>query len=113
MNRRTGWLAREYPSVHGLHSIGMEKNKQEVCTSMTCGKKARVAIEKKNAHGVYFPRTSIDRASETTVWTAYNCIREIGASIRCLKSVLNLRPIFRTPDLGKWLNMRMLVGSSL
>ena len=98
VNQRIGRLAQKYQSVHGLYSINIEKNKKDVCTSMTYEKKAQVTIEKKNAHGVYFLRTAIDQANEILVWTVYNCIREIEASIRCLKSDLDLRPIFHKTD---------------
>ena len=65
---------------------------------MTYEKKNQPAIEKKNTYGVYFLRTSIEDANENLVWTVYNCIREIESSIRCLKSDLDLRPIFHKTD---------------
>jgi len=98
VNQRIGRLAQKYPSVHYLYEINIEKNDKDVCTSMTYEKKNQPAIEKKNTYGVYFLRTSIEDANENLVWTVYNCIREIESSIRCLKSDLDLRPIFHKTD---------------
>ena len=48
--------------------------------------------------GVYFIRTSLTGCDEAIVWLIYNCIREIESSFRCLKSDLDLRPIFHKTD---------------
>jgi transposase len=102
VNQRIGRLAQKYPSVHYLYTISIEKNEKDICTSIAWEKKTQATIDKKNTHGVYFLRTSIDEANEKLVWTVYNCIREIESSIRCLKSDLDLRPIFhKTDDAGK------------
>jgi hypothetical protein len=98
VNQRIGRLAQKYPSVHYLYDIRIEKNKKDVCTSMTWTKKEQAALERKNSHGVYFLRTCIKEADEKLVWTVYNCIREVESSIRCLKSDLDLRPIFHKTD---------------
>jgi hypothetical protein len=98
VNQRIGRLAQKYPSVHYLYEINIKKNEKDVCTSMAYEKKNQVVINRKNTHGVYFLRTSIEEANENLVWTVYNCIREIESSIRCLKSDLDLRPIFHKTD---------------
>ena len=98
VNQRIGRLAQKYRSTHQLYTILIEKNEKDVCTSMTYQKKEPVAIDRKNTHGVYFLRTSIEESNEKLVWTVYNCIREIEASIRCLKSDLDLRPVFHKTD---------------
>ena len=98
VNQRIGRLAQRYPSVHYLYEIHIEKNDKDICTSMTYEKKDQLAIEKKNTYGVYFLRTSIEDANENLIWTVYNCIREIESSIRCLKTDLDLRPIFHKTD---------------
>jgi transposase len=98
VNQRIGRLAQRYRSTHQLYNIHIEKNEKDVCTSITYQKKEQASIDRKNTHGVYFLRTSIEEAGEKLVWTVYNCIREIEASIRCLKSDLDLRPIFHKTD---------------
>ena len=98
VNQRIGRLAQKYPSARNLYEVNLEKNEKDICTSMTYEKKTQAVIDKKNAYGVYFLRTSIEDANEKLVWTVYNCIREIESSIRCLKSDLDLRPIFHKTD---------------
>ena len=98
VNQRIGRLAQKYPSVHYLYNISVLKNEKDVCTSITWEKKEQAAIDRKHTHGVYFLKTSIDETSEKLVWTIYNCIREVESSIRCLKSDLDLRPIFHKTD---------------
>jgi transposase len=98
VNQRIGRLAQKYPSAHYLYEIHIEKNEKDVCTSMTYEKKTQAVIDRENSYGVYFLRTSIVEPNEQLVWTVYNCIREIESSIRCLKSDLDLRPIFHKTD---------------
>jgi len=98
VNRRIGRLAQKYPSVHHLYRIHIEKDKEDVCRSMTWEKKAQSAVDVEKTHGVYFLKTCIQQADEELVWTVYNCIREIESSIRTLKSDLDLRPIFHKTD---------------
>jgi transposase len=98
VNQRIGRLAQKYPSVHKLYTITIEKNEKDICTSMIWEKKEQAVLIKENSHGVYFLKTSIDEAGEILVWTVYNCIREIESVFRCLKSDLDLRPIFHKTD---------------
>lgn len=48
--------------------------------------------------GVYFIRTNLKHEDEKTIWTIYNTIREIESTFRCLKSDLDLRPIYHKND---------------
>jgi len=98
VNQRIGRLAQKYPSVHRCYDICIEKDKKEVCTSMTWLRKEQAFMDKNNTYGVYFLRTSLKEAGEQLVWTVYNCIREVESSFRCLKSDLDLRPIFHKTD---------------
>jgi transposase len=47
---------------------------------------------------VYFLRTSLSMENEETIWRCYNTIREIESSFRCLKTDLDLRPIYHKSD---------------
>jgi len=81
-----------------MYDIHLEKNKDNVCTSMTWAKKTDVALNKENMFGVYFLRTSLKKPKEKIVWQAYNCIREIESTNRSLKTDLDLRPIYHKTD---------------
>ncbi len=48
--------------------------------------------------GVYFIRTSLKAEEEETVWIIYNTVREIESAFRCLKTDLDLRPVYHKND---------------
>ena len=45
-----------------------------------------------------FLQTNLDGKDGTTVWTIYNILKEVEASFRCMKTDLNLRPVFHKKD---------------
>jgi transposase len=98
VNIRIGRLAQKYPSVNNLYNIHIEKNTDDICTSMTWEKKTQAVSDKENTYGVYFLRTSIAKPKEKLVWSVYNCIREIESTNRSLKTDLDLRPIYHKTD---------------
>ena len=49
-------------------------------------------------NGQYFLRYSKQILTDKEIWDAYNLTREVEASFRCLKSDLNVRPIFHQKD---------------
>lgn len=48
--------------------------------------------------GVYFIRTNYDDPNEQELWKAYNTIREVESTFRCLKTDLNIRPVHHQND---------------
>jgi len=44
--------------------------------------------------GIYFIRTNIEQAEEKLIWDIYNTIRTVESTFRCLKTDLNVRPVF-------------------
>jgi len=95
---RIGRLKQKYPSVHRMYSIELKKDKKDICTSLVWHLLPHVEVQKKDEAGVYFLRTNLSETKEELVWTAYNCIRNIESSFRCLKSDLDLRPVFHKSD---------------
>ena len=98
VNQRIGRLAQKYPSVNRLYEISIKKDSKDVCSSITWEKKSQATVDKDNSFGVYFLKTSIAEATEKLVWTVYNCIREVESSIRCLKTDIDLRPVYHKTD---------------
>jgi hypothetical protein len=49
--------------------------------------------------GEYFLRTNYLVTSEAEVWQVYNTIREVESTFRCLKTDLNLRPVYHQKDI--------------
>lgn len=95
---RIGRLKEKYPSVNRMFDIDIRKDEKEVCSSITWSINQEVAQDKEDRIGVYFLRTNLEEAEEELVWTIYNCIRNIESSFRCLKTDLDLRPIYHKTD---------------
>jgi transposase len=47
---------------------------------------------------VYFIRTSYENSSEGELWDIYNTIREVESTFCCLKTDLQLRPVYHQRD---------------
>jgi len=67
-----------------------------IVTSVKWAVKEGVDINARS--GVYFLRTSLQAKSEENIWQFYNTIREVEATIRVLKTDLDLRPIYHQKD---------------
>ena len=98
VNQRIGRLKQKYPSVHRMYRIELDKDEKNVCRSMQWSRIEEQENRIEENQGVYFIRTSLTRKGESLIWVVYNCIREVESSFRCLKSDLNLRPLFHQTD---------------
>ena len=105
---RIGRLKGKYPSIHRYYDISFQTEvkpvkkrgnkemvQQRTVRSLRWKLKDNVDVNERS--GIYFLRTSI-RESEKILWNAYNTIREVESTIRCLKSDLDLRPIYHKKD---------------
>ena len=98
VHQRLGRLIQKYPSVHRMYKIDIEKDDKDMCTSLNWARVSdKVEIVDEN-HGVYFIRTSIIDQTQNIIWLIYNCIREIESSFRCLKTDLELRPVYHKTE---------------
>lgn len=96
VNRRIGRVMEKYPSMNKYYSVELTGKD---------GKASSVKAVQKEEHaklveqlGVYFIRTNLNPTDEQTLWTVYNTIREIESVFRCLKTDLDLRPIYHKND---------------
>ena len=55
-------------------------------------------VKEDKEKGVYFIRTSFQNPSEKQLWDIYNTIREVESTFRCLKTDLQMRPVFHQKD---------------
>ena len=96
---RIGRAKEKYPSVHHYYNIdvSIDQATQQV-THLQWEKDEQKHAEKQNNLGVYFLRTDMNMLDEVVVWNIYNTIREIESSFRCLKTDLDLRPIYHKSD---------------
>lgn len=105
---RIGRLKGKYPSIQRHYEISYQ------CATKTIRKrKTGESVEQRNVtsiewkikdkadinerSGIYFLRTSLQE-TEKILWETYNAIREVESTIRCLKSDLDLRPVYHKKD---------------
>jgi len=91
---RLGRLKDKYPSVHRYYKINIDSH-NGIVTKMDW---ERIS-DGNNRQGVYFVRTTLQGKDEKTIWDIYNTIREIESAFRCLKTDLNMRPVFHQRDI--------------
>jgi hypothetical protein len=91
---RIGRLKEKYPSVHRNYKVSIDSH-NGIATKMEWEK----SNTQDNKQGVYFVRTTLQGKDEKTIWDIYNTIREIESTFRCLKTDLNMRPIFHQQDI--------------
>ena len=98
VNQRIGRAIQKYPSVSKYYQITSIGNSGENATDLTYQKKDLQDKEAQENAGTYFIRTSLQGSDEETVWKIYNTIREIESTFRCLKTDIDLRPIYHKND---------------
>jgi transposase len=93
VNQRIGRLLQKYPSVGKLYRVELkvDENKTVVDIIYEQSKPAEPA-------GVYFIRCSQNQLTEELIWEIYNILREIESTFRCLKTDLDIRPIYHQMD---------------
>ena len=96
VNQRSGRAIEKYPSMAKLYQIEI-KSEKNLATEIILQKNSHYQQSEEKI-GVYFIRTSLKTEEETTIWTIYNTIREIESTFRCLKTDLDLRPIYHKND---------------
>jgi len=79
------------------------RDDQDQCREIRWHLIPEAVVEKRKEHGIYFLKTSLKKAEdsasqESLIWTIYNCIRNLESSFRCIKSDLDLRPVYHHTD---------------
>jgi transposase len=95
VNRRIGRATEKYPSISKLYGIALQVSTDKTVTAMTWKRS-----EKSNPENLYFVRCSTRELTEEAIWELYNAIREIESTFRCLKTDLDVRPIFHQKDIN-------------
>ena len=94
VERRIGRTIEKYPSAAKSFNIEVISEKG-IATDIALTKKEDI----NDRHpGIYFIRTCLKPENEHIVWIIYNTIREIESVFRCLKTDLDLRPIYHKSD---------------
>jgi hypothetical protein len=96
VHQRIGRVIEKYPSAAKFYEIELLEENQ-IATKIICTKKKTSQINDQEL-GSYFIKTNLNTEDELSLWTIYNSIREIESTFRCLKTDLDLRPIYHKND---------------
>lgn len=96
VNQRIGRAIEKYPSVAKFFDIEVIAEKEQA-TQINYSKKKTSETHDQEL-GSYFIKTNLNTEDEMSLWTIYNSIREIESTFRCLKTDLDLRPIYHKND---------------
>ena len=96
VNQRIGRAVEKYPSAAKFYNINVVAENDQA-TEIICQKKKSSEIDDQEL-GCYFIKTNLQTENESSLWTIYNTIREIESTFRCLKTDLDLRPIYHKND---------------
>ena len=99
VHQRIGRAREKYPSVQHYYDIEVKASDDHVTAVKIIWSKNKERYQRKESTlGVYFLKTDLPLIDEVLIWNIYNTIREIESSFRCLKTELNLRPIYHKTD---------------
>ena len=96
VHQRIGRIKQKYPSTQKYYDIEVKADENQIVREVTW--KIKEHTDPQSEWGVYFLRTTLNINDEQIVWEIYNTLREIESSFRCLKTDLDLRPIYHQKD---------------
>ena len=94
---RIGRIKQKHRMVSGKYIIDVEA-KDGTATKVSWQQKKGQEDKTDQNYGVYFIRTNYEKPQEAQLWKIYNTIREVESTFRCLKSDLQIRPIYHQKD---------------
>lgn len=101
VHERIGRAREKYPSVQYYYDIVVKTTTdKQTTTGLSWSKNEQKYERKESTQGIYFLRTSLPLMDEVVTWNVYNTIREVENAFRCLKTDLDLRPIYHKSDTG-------------
>lgn len=93
---RIGRARERHKNVSARYQIDVQEDKGKAIALNYTIKPNPVKEDKEK--GVYFIRTSYQSATENELWEIYNTIREVESTFRCLKTDLQIRPVYHQKD---------------
>jgi transposase len=96
VHERIGRAKERHKRISGQYEI--EVNQQNGIVLDINWKKKNNPVNSEKSNGVYFIRTSYQNPDEKQLWQIYNTIREVESTFRCLKSDLQIRPVYHQKD---------------
>lgn len=93
---RLGRAKQKYPSVSSHYDYSYTEE-GGIVTSLECSLKEGYDFNEKA--GVYFLQTNLGEDKDgSLVWQIYNILKEVESSFRCMKTDLDLRPVYHKSD---------------
>ena len=95
---RLGRAKQKYPSVSSHYDFTYTEE-DGIVTSLECTLKEGYDFNEKA--GVYFLQTNLSEDKDgKVIWQIYNILKEVEASFRCMKTDLDLRPVYHKSDVA-------------
>ena len=101
VHERIGRIKEKHKKVQAKYTISISSQQGR---AVHIGWKLKPVDKNKTApklsaqnQGIYFIRTNLD-IGKAELWQVYNTIREVEATFRCLKSDLQIRPVYHQKD---------------
>lgn len=108
VHQRIGRARQKYPSVQHYYDIEVRTSEDKLtATELLWSQNEQKYEQKENTLGIYFLKTSLPLVDEVILWNIYNTIREIESSFRCLKTDLDLRPVYHKSDAGTMAHLHL------
>ncbi len=95
VHEKVGRIKKQYSKVAKLYKIKYKEDKEK---GLVTDIMWELQKEKQSPNGEYFLRYSKKNLSEKQIWDTYNMTRDVEATFRCLKTDLDIRPIFHQKD---------------
>ena len=95
VHEKVGRIKKQFSKVAKLYKITYKEDSEKgVVTDINWA----LQKGKQTPFGQYFLRYSKQILTEKEIWDTYNMTRDVEATFRCLKTDLNIRPIFHQKD---------------
>jgi hypothetical protein len=95
VHEKVGRIKKQFSKVAKLYKITYKEDAQKGVVTDIIWKEQE---EKQSPEGEYFLRYSKEILTEEQIWDTYNMSRDVEATFRCLKTDLDIRPIFHQKD---------------
>lgn len=95
VHEKVGRIKKQFSKVAKLYKITYKEDAQKGVVTDIIWEEQK---EKQSPDGEYFLRYSKNVLTEEQIWDTYNMTRDVEATFRCLKTDLDIRPIFHQKD---------------
>ena len=109
VSERLGRLKAACPAVWKDYRIKYDHDEKNIVTDLRWEHIESRSLVTENKHGKYIVQTNIDETCEENIWNLYNVIRTVEETFRCLKSDLDIRPVFHKGDDGVKAHLNLAV----